>query len=175
MHRGADAVKAPFWGLTAAELTEMTVLSHEQVLADLQQAQKTDKTAQFATLPTIPQVRMMRHLVGETVMDESCAHCFTEDAIGMVSDWRRRGSVFEVPFSSLYSRTVKNLITAGRCTSVTEPMWDIMRVIPCCAVTGEASGTAAALTDSFAELDVRELQAALVRNGVRLHERDLEE
>ena len=90
----------------------------------------------------------------------------------MVSDWRKRGPVYEVPFSTLYSREVKNLIAAGRCTSVTDSMWDIM-VIPCCAVTGQAAGTAAALGDDFGKLDIRELQAALEKAGVVLHEKDL--
>ena len=167
--------KRRFLGLTAEELTDMTVMSHATVLSDMLRAQEKDATAQIATLPTTPQVRMTRHIVGETVLGDDRPHTFVADSIGMVSDWRRRGPVFEVPFSSLYSKTVKNLITAGRCTSVTEPMWDIMRVIPCCAVTGEAAGVAAAMTDDFATLDVETLQAALRKNGVRLHEKDLEE
>ena len=167
--------KRRFLGLTAEELTDMTVLSHATVLSDMLRAQEADATAQIATLPTTPQVRMTRHIVGETVLGDDRPHTFVADSIGMVSDWRRRGPVFEVPFSSLYSKTVKNLITAGRCTSVTEPMWDIMRVIPCCAVTGEAAGVAAAMTDDFATLDVETLQAALRKNGVRLQEKDLEE
>ncbi len=167
--------KRRFLGLTAEELTDMTVLSHATVLSDMLRAQEADATAQIATLPTTPQVRMTRHIVGETVLGDDRPHTFVADSIGMVSDWRRRGPVFEVPFSSLYSKTVKNLITAGRCTSVTEPMWDIMRVIPCCAVTGEAAGVAATMTDDFATLEAEKLQAALRKNGVRLHEKDLEE
>lgn len=62
---------------------------------------------------------------------------------------------------------------AGRCTSVTDPMWDIMRVIPCCAVTGQAAGTAAALTADFPGMDIRLLQQTLRAQGVILHERDL--
>jgi hypothetical protein len=91
----------------------------------------------------------------------------------MVSDWRKRGPVYEVPFSSLYSSKVKNLITAGRCTSATDSMWDIMRVIPCCAVTGQAAGTAAALTNDFSALDVKKLQEILKKDGVVLHEKEL--
>ena len=52
-------------------------------------------------------------------------------------------------------------------------MWDIMRVIPCCAITGEAAGIAAAMTDDFSSLDVSALQAELVRQGAVLHEQDL--
>ena len=48
-----------------------------------------------------------------------------------------------------------------------------MRVIPCCAVTGEAAGVAAAMTDDFSALDVTVLQKELQRSGVVLHEADL--
>ena len=68
---------------------------------------------------------------------------------------------------------IKNLIVAGRCTSVNETLWDVMRVIPCCAVTGQAAGTAAAMTDDFTALDVSALQNKLKQNGVVLHEKDL--
>ena len=91
----------------------------------------------------------------------------------MVSNWKKRGPVYEVPFRTLYSSKVKNLICAGRCTSTDQTLWDVMRVIPCCAVTGEAAGTAAAMTDDFTTLDIKELQKILVNNGVVLHENDL--
>ena len=86
---------------------------------------------------------------------------------------KRGGPIYEVPFSTLYSKEVKNLITAGRCTSVNETLWDVMRVIPCCAVTGQAAGIAAAMTDDFTTLKVSDLQKKLVDNGVVLHEKDI--
>ena len=125
------------------------------------------------TIATTPQIRMTRKIVGEYTLHDTEQHKYFEDSIGMVSDWRKRGPIYEVPFSTLYSKEVKNLITAGRCTSVTDSMWDIMRVIPCCAVTGEAAGVAASITDDFSTLDVGKLQNILKENGVVLHEKDL--
>lgn len=125
------------------------------------------------TVATIPQIRMTRKIIGEYSLDESEMHSCFEDSVGMVSDWRKRGPIYEVPFGTLYSRKVKNLITAGRCVSVTESMWDIMRVIPCCAVTGQAAGTAAAMSNDFGSLDIKELQTALKKSGVVLHECDI--
>jgi hypothetical protein len=124
-------------------------------------------------MATIPQVRMTRRIVGEYELDINEAHTRFGDSIGMVSNWRRRGPVYEVPFGTLYSDKVKNLICAGRCTSVEETMWDIMRVIPCCAVTGQAAGTAAAMSDDFSALDVAKLQKRLVEDGVVLHFEDI--
>ena len=151
----------------------MVQLSHASTLEDIKKKRKTDPTVLPTTIATIPQVRMTRKIVGEYALDDKEVHKYFEDSIGMVSDWRKCGPVYEVPFRTLYSKTVKNLITAGRCTSVTESMWDIMRVIPCCAVTGEAAGVAAAMTDDFSTLDVKQLQETLVQNGVVLHEKDL--
>ena len=100
-------------------------------------------------------------------------HKYYDDSKGMVSDWKKRGPIYEVPFRTLYNAQIKNLICSGRCTSVNETMWDIMRVIPCCAVTGQAAGTAAAMTDDFSALDIAKLQEVLTSSGVVLHEKSI--
>jgi hypothetical protein len=162
-----------FGGTDGDELSEMMQLSHSFVMQDFLAKTEGKKNAYPVTVATIPQVRMTRKLVGEYVLDESEAHTFKEDSVGMVSDWRKRGPVFEIPFGALYGKEVKNLITAGRCISVTDAMWDITRVIPDCAVTGEAAGVAAAMCDDFAALDVKALQAELRRRGIKLHESEV--
>ena len=48
-------------------------------------------------------------------------------------------------------------------------------LIPACAVTGQAAGTAAALTDDFPALPVRELQERLRKDGVRPKLQDIGE
>lgn len=166
-------VNRRFGGIDGNEISEMVCLSHQSTYNDFMKKRKEDPTIWPVTMATIPQLRMTRKIVGEYELDEAEVHTYFEDSIGMVSDWRRRGPVFEVPFRTLYNSNLKNLICAGRCTSVSQSMWDIMRVIPCCAVTGEAAGTAAALTDDFSALDVSELQKILAQNGVVLHEKDI--
>lgn len=162
-----------FSGITGEELSEQVCLSHQSTYQDFLKKRKNDPALMPVTIATTPQVRMTRKLVGAYVLSDKELHTFFEDSVGMVSNWKKRGPIYEVPFRTLYSAKVKNLICAGRCTSVNETMWDIMRVIPCCAVTGQAAGTAAALTDDFSALDVKKLQSILVRDGVVLHERDI--
>lgn len=163
-----------FGGIDGEELSEMTALSHACVLRDFEERHGADvPMAQIATLATIPQVRMTRRVDGEYTLSDREMHTPFADSIGMVSDWRRRGPVYEVPFRTLYNKKTPNLVFAGRCTSVTDGMWDIMRVIPCCAVTGEAAGLAAAMGDDLRTLDVGALQQALRERGVILHESDL--
>jgi hypothetical protein len=116
---------------------------------------------------------MTRRIDGEYTLATEEMHKYFDDSVGMVSDWRKRGPVYEVPFRTLYSKKIKNLIMAGRCTSVTDGMWDIMRVIPCCAITGEAAGIAATMTSDFSSFDVKKLQNKLISYGAKLHEKDI--
>lgn len=161
-------VKRRFGGLDAQELTEQVILSHEQTFNDVLARRQENPDYTLTTMASIPQIRMTRRIVGAYTLDDSEDHREFADSIGMISDWRKRGPAYHVPFGTIYGRDVKNLITAGRCISVTEPMWDISRVIPPCAVTGEAAGAAAAMTDDFASLDVRRLQNYLTGRGVNL-------
>lgn len=162
-----------FSGLDGEELSEQMCMSHQSTYADFLKKRKKDDTLLPATIATIPQIRMTRRIVGEYELSHTEMHKCFEDSIGMVSNWKKRGPVYEVPFRTLYNSKVKNLICAGRCTSVSETMWDIMRVIPCCAVTGQAAGTAASMTDDFSKIDINKLQELLTANGVILHEKDI--
>ncbi len=166
-------VNRRFSGLDGKELSEMVCLSHRTTLDNWLKKRQTQPDAVISTIATIPQVRMTRKIVGEYELSHTELHTFFEDSIGMVSNWKKRGPVYEVPFRTLYNKEMKNLIVAGRCTSVNETLWDVMRVIPCCAVTGQAAGTAAAMTDDFSSLDISLLQEKLRQNGVVLHEKDL--
>jgi hypothetical protein len=163
-----------YCGVIGEDVSEFVIKSREAMLDSYLDITKDAGTAFPVTLATIPQFRTTRKLVGAYTLDESEVHTFMPDSVGLVSDWRRRGPVFEIPFGTLYTEKVKNLLAAGRCISVTDAMWDITRVIPDCAVTGEAAGAAAALSNDFTALDVSKLQAELSRRGVKLHERELD-
>ncbi len=162
-----------FSGLCGEELSEQMCMSHQSTYADFLKKRQSDDALLPVTIATTPQIRMTRRIVGEYELSHTEMHKYFEDSIGMVSNWKKRGPVYEVPFRTLYNSEAKNLICAGRCTSVSETMWDIMRVIPCCAVTGQAAGTAASMTDDFSKIDINELQELLVANGVVLHEKEI--
>ena len=166
-------VNRRFTGLDGTELSQQVCLSHKKTLEHWLKTREADKDAVISTIATIPQIRMTRKIVGEYELAHTEMHTYFEDSIGMVSNWKKRGPVYEVPFRTLYNKTMKNLIVAGRCTSVNETLWDVMRVIPCCAVTGQAAGTAAAMTNDFSSLDIAKLQEKLRSNGVVIHGKDL--
>ena len=159
--------------LDEKEISRQMYISHQRTLNDFMKKREADPGIWPVTISTIPQIRMTRRIVGDYELKSSEVHTYFEDSVGMIPSWRERGPVYEVPFSSLYSSKVKNLITAGRCTSADDKTWDLIRAIPGCAVTGQAAGTAATMTDDFTSLDVKKLQEQLVKDGVVLHEKDL--
>ena len=171
--KGPSPKDRRFDGLEAKSLTEQTVLSHRSVYHDFLRKRKEDPSYVPTCLPSIPQVRMTRKLRGKCELSEADSHRHCESSVGMVSNWRSRGPVYEVPFEALFCPEIRNLLCAGRCISTDQSLWNILRVIPCCAVTGEAAGTAAAMTDDLPRLSVSELQKRLRQRGVVLHEKDL--
>lgn len=163
-----------YGGLDGAELSEMVQDAHTALLADFLKDGGVSQKHNLTAMAAIPQVRMTRRLCGAYTMDDTEQHKFFTDSIGMIGDWRKPGPVYELPFRMLYSEKVKNLAAAGRCISVADDLWDVTRVIPACAVTGQAIGTALALSDDLPALDVSTLQARLRNDGVRLHKCELE-
>lgn len=162
-----------FGGLDAFELSKMMTLSHKSIIEKVRSFRKTDDSYWPVTIATIPQIRMTRRIVSPYEMKITDDKVHMKDSVGMICDWRKRGPVYEVPFSALYSSKIKNLISAGRCISSQEDMWDVTRVIPPCAVTGEAAGLACALTNDFKTLDVKILQEKLKNRGVKLHKEEV--
>lgn len=158
-----------FSGLDAAETSEMLCESHRAILTDILSARAQDVYCEPTAISTMPQLRMTRRFSGEYTISDVENGVYFPDSIGMIGDWRRRGKVYEIPLAALYTKSIKNLIGAGRCISVNENMWDITRVIPACAVTGQAAGTAAALTDDIPDMDIHLLQQTLEKQKQKLH------
>jgi hypothetical protein len=158
-----------YTGVDGPELSEMVINAHQRMFDDIMAQKKDHSDYVPVSISSIPLVRMTRRLCGAYILHDTETHKSFDDSIGMISDWRKRGPAYEIPFRCLYGQEVRNLLAAGRNISVTDDMWDITRVIPPCAVTGEAAGTAAALSNDMRYLDIRELQARLIKQNVKLH------
>ena len=162
-------------GVDAKELSDMTIASHKAVYISFLEGRPIAPDHMLTSIATMPQVRMTRRLDGVTVLDKTEEYVRFEDSVGMFGNWKgngvniHTGQHFELPYSCLYGKKIKNLATAGRCISTTDEMWEYSRVIPVCAVSGEAAGTAAALGKNFPEVDITALQNKLKENGVLLH------
>ncbi len=83
-------------------------------------------------------------------------------------------SPYGIPYRSLYSRNIRNLMFAGRNASCTHAAMSSTRVMGTCAGMGQAVGTAAAIAvaKGISPRDVgshmRELQQSLLRNDAYL-------
>ena len=64
----------------------------------------------------------------------------------MASDWiKSEAPGWPAPFETLIPKTLDNLFAAGRCIGTSGYAWEVFRVIPNVAMTGEVAGLAAAL------------------------------
>lgn len=153
---------------TPLSVSEYVLASHKELLEELTKRENCENSEEAASISFVPCYRRTRRICGKTVLDSKNEEYY-KDSIGAIGDWRKSGPRYEIPFSCLYGEKIKNLITAGRNISVTDDMWEITRVIPVCAVTGEAAGVAAAMSDDFTSLDVETLQTELSKRGVKLH------
>ncbi len=67
------------------------------------------------------------------------------DAVDLPPCVQVKTPVFNIPYRSLYSRNIENLMLGGRLISATHAAFTSTRVMATCAVVGQAVGTAAAL------------------------------
>jgi hypothetical protein len=112
-------------------------------------------------LETAPQlgIRAGRRLVGEYALSKE------EILNGVRFNNAVIRSIYDVPYGCLLPQRIDSLLVAGRCVSGTEEGREELRLICPCIATGQAAGTAAAL--SLLEnvqprsLDIRRLQTAL--------------
>ena len=88
----------------------------------------------------------------------------------MVKPYTRRE--MRLPYGSILPKNVENLLVVGRCISADEEAMGQLRLIPVCAATGQAAGTAIALAlkerVSPRNLDTRLLQDVLIDQGMEL-------
>ena len=129
-----------------------------------------DPDAYPLIIPSYDGMRMTRRLSGAYTLDEKEVFTDFPDSIGLTGDWRKAGPVFAVPWRTIAGTQNANIAAAGRCISVTTEMWDITRVIPTAAMTGQAAGTGAAMCAktgiAMGELPIAKLRDTLRANGM---------
>ena len=143
----------------------------------------------------LPGMRESRRLMGDYILTESdiLDHKLFEDAVAyggwcvdlhaphglldydlLPSDCHHFSGVYTIPYRSYYSKNIDNLYLAGRDISTSKLGLASTRIIGCCAVGGQAVGTAAALCKKYdckpRELapHVGELQQLLIKDDAFL-------
>jgi glycine/D-amino acid oxidase-like deaminating enzyme len=110
-----------------------------------------------------------RRMIGAYVLRREDMDRPIDDAIAITGHWTKYGALYWIPYRSLLAQEVDGLLVAGRCISVDHRTHHATKEIPPCMATGEAAGTAAALSlaagVSPRDLDVATLQARLEEAG----------
>ena len=83
------------------------------------------------------------------------------------------GRYFQLPYRAMLPKGVKNLLVTGRCVGGDKGSHAAVRNMMCCAVNGQGAGVAAAISvetkADFAEVDIKKVQKALIKQGARIH------
>ncbi len=136
-------------------------------------------------IPSQADFRMTRQLVGNYTLTDLDINRHFDDSIGCLRgtlyvDSTMTGRevsedeyILEVPYRTLITRSLGNILTAGRSISSTGNVSDLTRLIGSSALTGQAAGTAAALCAKRAcnvnTLNISDLQNALSQADVMIH------
>lgn len=107
-----------------------------------------------------------RRLQGAYVLARDDMDRDFEDAIAVTGHWTKYGVTYAIPFRSLRTDEVENLLVAGRCISVDHRAHHATKEIPPSMATGEAAGTAAALAVR-SDTPLRDLPIATLRDRLR--------
>ena len=173
-----------FTGPGARDISSYMMETRSILRKFYQDEQRTGRSDRFQRWPLVlasmPQFRKIYCVEGEYVLQTGENAKYFEDSVGLLADWRKAGSeyVWEVPFRTLYAKKrTGGIIAAGRCTAAQGDAWEITRVIPSAAMTGQVAGLAASMTiDSgreIWELDVHEVQDRLRALGFPIHRADI--
>jgi glycine/D-amino acid oxidase-like deaminating enzyme len=110
-----------------------------------------------------------RRLRGAYVLARDDANRDFPDQIAITGHWTKYGVTYAIPYRSLRTDAIDNLLVAGRCISVDHRAHHATKEIPPSMATGEAAGTAAALAvragRPVGAVDVEELRARLRTAG----------
>ena len=172
LHGGGHPEGYPYLSGTTNEEVTRFLLDGRKMLLDQMKANKQG-AGEIATLPSQAQFRKTRRINGRKTLTEADLKVRHEDSIALTSDFERVGDWYEIPYGCLIADGADNLFAAGRMISSEGWAWDVTRVIPDCALTGEVAGTAAAMAAlehlTTETLPLTALQAQLQKQGVRLH------
>ena len=167
---GREDAEGPFFrGDCAHDVTAHLLQTRAWLRSRLasSRAEHPEIDVQPLSLGSIPSFRMTRRLVSSWSLDVSHDHVWFEDCIGMCAHWWKRGPLYGLPYRAILGERNVNLFAVGRCMSSDRSVWDLTRVIPVCAVTGEAAGTAAALAVQVTGGDAHTVPIRLLQERLR--------
>lgn len=180
LHQQTDPIDSPipadsrlYSGTDIEDVTQHCIDMHRMILAHCQSLRGGQEPDLYPLIiPAFHGLRMTRRLDGVFAFSEDLHEgIWFEDAIGMIGNWKKCGCRYTLPYRTICAPSLQNLYAAGRCSSADKSGWDLTRVIPSCAVTGEAAGLAAAIQVKLGQRpSFAAVQEKLAERGVPLDE-----
>jgi hypothetical protein len=150
--------------LSAAELE-----CRDAVRAEIARIREQHPGAWLDDIAKMIGITESRRLVGDYVLERSDGDRRFADAIARTGHWTKREVVYDVPYRSLTSSAVRNLLASGRCISTSRYVHQATKEIPAAMATGEAAGAAATYALNHARdvhcVDVDVLRRDLAASG----------
>ena len=159
---------APGDGMDGKCVTAFTQKGYKYLREYYRESYKTSSRYEHypVHLPAMAQFRKIAAAKAQFMLNTGDFGKHYKDSIGLTGDWRVPGPVWETPLRTLVPESIDGVFTAGRCMGAVGEAWEVYRVIPSTAMTGEAAGIAAALTVEK-KCESRELDYKLVQNALR--------
>ena len=158
-------------GIDGNKVSDYIIKSRQMLLSLVKN--HNGNTTSLLSFPGMAQLRTTRRIEGLYTLTEKDEGQFFVDSTGCAGDWRIAGPLYEIPYRALISADIENIITAGRNISSEGDAWEITRVIPVAAMTGQAAGVAASMAcredTALQEIDIKKLQSELISGGILLH------
>jgi len=184
-------------GLDMEHLTQAEIIARRQALAVQKFFRKCVAGCERCILSSTATqigIRETRRVIGEYVLtrDDLLGAAKFEDSVGcstawidihnpggegVLHDYIIKDDWYEIPYRSLVVKGFNNLLVAGRCMSATHEAQGGIRAIPTCIVSGQGAGVAAALAASkrvsTQDIDIKELQRALISQGAWIGKKNI--
>ncbi len=168
---GAPENTKKYKGTNAQEITQYVMEGRKLLLEDIKNNSQEERN--LLMLPAMAQLRITRRLCGDYELTGKDVFRKFDDSIGCIPDFTKAGPIYEIPYRTLITKDIKNIITAGRTISSSGHAWDVTRVIPSACLTGQAAGIASALSIkhscNISKVPVVEIQEELKQSGVIIH------
>lgn len=172
-------------GTNVWDLTHAEIMGRQQVMwaVDVLRDYAKEMGFENCTLRSMAGqigIRETRRIRGEysVCRADVLGHAEFDDTIGVFTTFidgevvSKDDAHFQLPYRMILPKKLENLAVAGRCASCEDDAIQTVRMMVCCATTGQAAGTACALSIkegvSLRNMDVSKLQAQLVSDGVKI-------
>lgn len=147
--KGAPEGAKTWNGSSGRNVTEFILQSRKLMRNHYEQRElEKDNSQSFPlALPAMAQFRTTRKIIGaDTVLNKN-VNLNIPNAVGAVPDWCSPGRVWQIPYGALIPEKIDGLLAAGRIISVEDgDAWNVCRVIPAAALTGQIAGNAAVIS-----------------------------